>query len=292
REDIHQYGASSLAMPQGEHVRVILTLQTEPVSGQVYAYGIYTQGITDVLGEKIEPMIEVAPTDDREAIEHLERRLVGDLHGLMRGVHDYNAEQDGDWSAQKTLQVYVFDTYERELLVGLLGRRLLDPVVANEALDLFFHFQEPELVQAEDHPANEVFFPAVVLVQVLRSLLALPIEVTYRFSDAVRLVAPSQYAFQYREDQLFSFQLSNQMRSDAIFQVWRRGRGDFVQAIWREVRARLWATSSLINGIREAVADTGALFAWPPKFRFPDHLGFRNTVLSRLAFIVRYESAL
>lgn len=292
QDAIYQYGASSLAMPRGENVRIILTLQTEPVSGQVYAYGIYVQGVADVLREKIEPMVEVAASDDAHSIQDLERRLVGDLHRLMRAVHDYNTQNEGNWSQQKTLQVYVFDTYESELLIGLLVRRVLDAVVADRALDLFFHFQEPELVEAEDHPANEVFFPAVVLVQVLRSLLALPIEVAYRFADAVRLVAPTQHAFQYRENRLFSFQLSNQMRSDAIFQVWRRDRQDLVEAIKREVRARLWATNTLINGIREAVADTGALFAWPPKFQFPDRLGFRNTVLSRLAFIARYESAL
>ena len=41
---------ASLAMPRLENVRMILTAQNEPVSGELYAYGLYVQGIKDVLG--------------------------------------------------------------------------------------------------------------------------------------------------------------------------------------------------------------------------------------------------
>jgi hypothetical protein len=291
-ERTESFGAASLAMPRGEHVRLILTLQTEPVSGQLYTWGILAQGLRDVLGDRQEPVVDVATADEPAQIDRLERRLVRELHGLLRGVHDYNASLDGDWAAQKTVQVYVYDSYEHDLLIGLLGRRLLDPEVADEALALFFHFQEPALMEAEDHPATEVFFPVVVLVRVLRDLLALPIEVAYRFADAVRLLPPSRYSFSYRDDRLFSFQLSNQMRSDAIFQVWKRGRSNLIESIAREVRSRLRAANSLVNGIREEVAASGAVFAWPPRFRLPERMGFNHPVLSRLAFIARYESVL
>jgi hypothetical protein len=289
---IANYGSASLSMPRAEHIRLIITLQTEPVSGHVCAWGILAQGLKDVFTERIEPMVDVAASDDPREIDRLEREFITHLHSLMRAVHEYNTSFGDDWSARKTLQAYVYDTYEQELLIGLLGRRLLDVNVAAIALELFFYFQEPELLEAEDHPSTEVFFPVVILVQVLRALMALPIEVTYRFADAVRLLPPSQYAFVYREDSLFAFELSNQMKSDAIFQVWKRGRSDLVQAIKRELRARLRATNSLVNGTREAVGDSGALFAWPPKFHLPETLGFRRPLLSRLAFIARYESVL
>jgi hypothetical protein len=291
-ESTESFGSASLAMPKAEHVRLVITLQVEPVSGQVYAWGILAQGLRDVLGERLEPVVDIATADDPMEIERLERRIVRELHRLLRAVHDYNAACSGDWSAQKTVQTYVYDTYERELLIGLLGRRLVDAEVAEAALALFFHFQEPELLGAEDHPGTAVFFPVVVIIQVMRDLLALPIEVAYRFAEAVRLLSPRQYAFSYHDDRLFSFQLSNQMRSDAIFQVWRRGRADLRESILHQVRSRLRAANSLINGIREAVASSEALFAWPPKFQLPDTLGFSHTPLSRLAFIARYESAL
>jgi hypothetical protein len=286
------YGSSSLAMPKGEHVRLIITVQTEPVSGQIYAYGIYAQGLKDVLGDNPEPIIGVAERGDPATVAELERKLVRALHGLLLSVHEFNSRHD-DWSAQKTLQTYTFDTYEWELLGGVLVRRLNDPVVAEQALQVFFHFQRPELLHAEEQPQDEVFFPAVVLVQVLRSLLALPAEVVYRFSDAVALLRPKTCGFEYQPDSYFTFELSNHMRSDAVFALWHQGQAEQTRRIAQEIRARLWATNGLVNGIRERLAADGrALFAWPPKFKLPVPFSHRNRLLSRLAFFTRYEMVL
>lgn len=281
---------ASLAMPRAEHVRTVITIQTEPVSGEVYAYGIYAQGLRDIFGENPKPLVRVAEAGDPETVAELERTLVRDLHGLLRPVHDFNADRAEDWWSQKALQVYAFDTYERELLTGVLLRRVLDSEVSEQALELFFYFQRPELMQAEDHPAESVFFPVVVLLQVLRSLFALPVDVTYRFADAVELMAPSEYAFNYRDDEFFSFRFSNQMRSDAIYGVWYEGRADWIQSITKQIRARLWATNSLINGLREHLEGTGSLFAWPPKFLLPAAQAFQHPTLSKIAFFARYES--
>jgi hypothetical protein len=46
------HGGSSLAMPKLEHVRIVLTAQTEPVSGELYAYGLYAHGLRDVTGDQ------------------------------------------------------------------------------------------------------------------------------------------------------------------------------------------------------------------------------------------------
>jgi len=287
------YGGSSLAMPRAENVRIVLTLQTEPVSGQLYAYGIYAQGLRDIFGENPTPVVGVAEQGDPATVEALERSFVREMSSIMRPVHDFNQERTEDWLAQKTLQVFTFDSYERELLTRLLLRRVSDPEVAEQALELFFFFQQPELIQAEDHPANEVFFPVVVLVQVIRDLLALPLEVSYRFGDVVRLLQPKQFGFDYRENDFFAFQLSNQMRSDAIFGVWYRGRSEWVPGIKKEIRVRLWAANSLVNGLREFLQEYGnLLFAWPPKFHLPSGLGFQHPLLSRLSFIARYESVI
>src|SRR5207237_2705201 len=167
------HAGASLAMPKGEHIRLVITVQTEPVSGQVYAYGIYAQGLMDVLGEKSRTVVRVAGDPKPESSAELEREFVRALYGLLKPVHDFNA-RTADWKAQKTLQTYTYDTYERELLTGILLRRLADPEVAEEALQVFFHFQRPELIQTKNHPADEAVFPVVVLVQVLRDRLALP----------------------------------------------------------------------------------------------------------------------
>ena len=286
------YGGSSLAMPKGEHVRLIITVQTEPVSGQVYAYGIYAQGLKDVLGDNPGPIVGVSERGDPATVAELERKLVRDLHGLLLSVHEFNSRHD-DWGTQKTIQTYTFDSYEWELLAGVLLRRLTDPEVAEQALQVFFHFQRPELLHAEEQPEDEVFFPVVVLVQVLRSLLALPAEVVYRFSDVVALLRPKTSGFEYRADGYFTFELSNHMRSDAVFALWHQGQAEQAGRIVQEIRDRLWATNGLVNGIRERLATEGrALFAWPPKFKLPVAFSYRNRLLSRLAFFTRYEMVL
>ncbi len=131
----------------------------------------------------------------------------------------------------------------------------------------------------------------VVLVDVLRDRVALPLDITYRFADAVRLLMPKQFPFAYLENDYYSFPLSNQMRSDAIFAVWHQDKPEYVERIEREVRNRLMATNSLINGIRERLGEAGrTLFAWPAKFRLPSAFDHRHPTLSRLAFVARHES--
>src|SRR5262249_44190661 len=280
----------SLAMPRGENVRLVITLQAEPVSGQVYAYGILAKGLKDVLGENPKPTAEVARAPHPECSAELERRFVRALYKLLRPVHEYNLLKP-EWKDQKTLQAYTFDTYERERLTEVLLRRVEDPEVAEEALQVFFHFQRPELIQARNQPADEVVFPVVVLIDVLRDLLALPLDIANRFADAVRLLTSQQFPFAYLENDFYSFPLSNQVRSDAIFAVWHQDKPEYVERIEREVRNRLMGTNSLITGIRERLSESGrTLFAWPPKFRLPSAFDHRRPTLARLAFVARHES--
>jgi hypothetical protein len=285
-------GTASIAMPKAEHVRIVLTLQDEPVTGHVYAYGIYAQGLKDVLGENPKPLTDVARKGEPETIRALEHDFIVSLHALLSRVDEYNLERDGDWYSQKSLQVFAFDSYEWTLLTNVLLRGINDRAVAEEALQVFLFFQQPELLEAKEHPATEVFFPLVTLVTVLRQMFALPLDVTYRFRDVVELLQPTNYAFDYRPDEYLTFQLSNQMRADAIYAMWHRGE-DNHERIARGLRNRLWATNSLVNGIRERLESEGdLLFAWPPKFRLPDSFPYQHVVLSRLAFLARYESVL
>jgi len=78
------------------------------------------------------------------------------------------------------------------------------------------------------------------------------------------------------------------LKSDAIFQAWNKGRKEAVKWVEDELSRRLIATNAILEGLRARVKDR--LFAWSPKFRFPGALDFKNPELSRLAFVVRYES--
>jgi DNA replication ATP-dependent helicase Dna2 len=297
----HQTGAASVAMPIWDDIRIVLTLQSEPLSGSIYGYAIERfgggppkqGGAPHVFGEWKQTLCRVARSEDEQTKAELRRNLIRDLMAILRPVHDFNTvhSSDQEWRLRKSVQVYVFDTYERELLVQALLESVQDTdlAVAQDAMSLFFHFQHPDLAAVEDHPADEVYFPVIVLTSVIRSLFALPIKVSYRFADVVAALKPTTSAFGYQHNDYFDFELSNRLRSDGIFYVWFKDRDDIAKNIEGHLKRRVWATSSTIKGIRERLKPTGALFAWSPKFSLPPGAGFSNPLLSRLAFISRYE---
>jgi DNA replication ATP-dependent helicase Dna2 len=289
---ISTLGGASLAMPKAEHIRLVLTLQSDPVSGQLYAFGVHAQGLKDVLGEdqRRQTIVRVAERGDPTSVAALERGLVDDLWGILSAVDGFNQGQE--WKRQKTLQAFVFDTYERARLIEVLLRQVLDPEVAQRAMALLFYFQSPDLLQVDDHPEGSVFFPVVDLTSVVRSLLALPIEVTYRFAEVAGLLQPAEYGFEYHESDYWSFAFSNQLRSDAIYAIWTKDRVDLLENLRGELRRRLWTTNAIVNGVRERLAVDGGLFAWPPKFALPASFGLAHETLSRLAFLATYESVL
>lgn len=284
-------GAASVAMPKGEHVMVIMTLQDEPLTGSLYGYSIRRGKGAELFGDGFAEVARVAPDGDEATITGLRRNLVRDLMAVLGPVDEWNRTHD-EWKEQKTAQVFVFDSYERDLLVESLLAAVLDPDVAEEALALLFWFQRPELVDADDHPAGEVFFPVVIVSQVVRALVALPVTVTYRLADVCAALAPSEHAADYRPSDLFAFHLSNRMKSDAIYSVWEEDKAERIEWIENELSRRTWAVNSVITGLRERLEGSGALFAWPPKFLLPPGLNLRHPVLSRLAFVARYEAVL
>lgn len=301
----HPTGASSVSMPAGENVRIIVSIQSEPLQGSTYAYAIHRFGGGPAKNAPSEPHVfeewtevksRVAPSPDDASIAELRRSFVKDMMAIMRPVHDFNAEHSSDeeWKVRRSVQAYVFDTYERELLVDMLLQASQDEDVqiAEDALALFFHFQHPDLVAADDHPANEVFFPIVVLTSVIRSVFSLPIKIAYAFADVVACLQPSQYGFTYEAHPHFDFAISNKLKADAIFAAWLKGETKRLDWISSRLEQRVRATNAVVNGVRDRLKGTSALFAWPPKFALPEGAGFRHRLLSRLAFVTRYELVL
>lgn len=282
-------GGASVALPRFEHVRFQLTLQTDPVSGEVYVFGWRRTGGNDIFGDDPRTVIDVACDDQPATLLELKRGLVRSLHERLRTLHDFNDGKPFD--EQVSVQCYVFDPYEATLLLETLQGLLHDDDVGHLALDLFFHFQSPELIQAQSHPDGAVFFPLVVLNRVVRELVALPVPVSYRFADVNAALLPAEYPSEYKARDLFAFELSNQLKSDAIFHAWHRGKTDLFQAVEDEIGRRLRGADSILRGFRERLEKhpDSRLVSWAPKFRLPDAIGIDDKVLSRLAFITRYE---
>jgi hypothetical protein len=291
------YGAASPDLPKGENIGLVLTLQQEPLGQAIYLAGALVT-IRDELRQRVfsdqlaarltgptrkpEPCVWVAATpDDAPAVR---RELIATLHEILRQVHDYNQRQ-GAWKDQLTLQAYVQTEEERGLLFRCLLEALQEPGLADHAMTLLFHFQGPELMQADSHPGSEVAYPVVVLQSALGRLLALPVEVSATLPEALDALG-STYAYPRKD--YFHFPLGHGLRAEAIHAAWYAGKSENLDEVRRQARSYLFAVHALLRSLREHAAS--CLVAWPPRFQLPSGTGIRDPLLSRLAFFARYES--
>ena len=287
RHEIVRHSGYSVGFPKHESIRIVLTLQQDPVGGGTYAAGVRRFGGNDgPFGTPISRKVFVARTADDCATVCTD--FVTHLHGLLEVVDAYNRDHS-EWSEQLSLQTYVFDTYELHLFNKLLYEAVKDPELAPKALALLFHFQDTALSEADQHPGQEVPFPLIVLTGVIRRLAALPVPIFYRLPEVLDVLPDPHYPQELPVSRRYWFDLSNTLRSDAILSVWKmQNPAEGVEAIQGELSRRLDATSAVVAGIRAALGES--LVAWAPKFFLPSPMDFSHPLLSRLAFIVRYES--
>ena len=288
-DEVVASGGATPAMPCGENVCLVLTLQREPVSGLTYAAGLLRTGSNEVFStDRYDARQFVASSPDE--CEDIRRDFVLALYEIFQKLDDYNAAHS-EWKDKKSLQTHVFDSYEADLLRELLLEALSDPDAAEQALALLFHFQSEDLMSAEERPDETAGSPLVVLTSVIRRLFQMPAPVAYQLGDVLAAFngEDNSDSFNYKVDDYWDFAFSNRLKSDAIFDVWYRGKSDYPERIGRRLRMRLWATRNVVDRIRDH-ADN--LFAWPPKFRMPMPDDFSDPVLSRLAFMTRYESVM
>jgi hypothetical protein len=293
------HGASSPDLPQGENVGLFLTLQQEPLGQAVYLAGLLVTAREDLRREvfaqpvaarlwdgagRPEPCVWLAERPDDTA--NVRRPFIELLYDVLSQVHQYNARHEA-WKDQLSLQAYVHTEQERGLLFALLLEALQEPDLAEKAMTLLFHFQGPELMQADRHPGSEIAYPVVVLQNAVGRLLALPVEVSYTLPEMLQALGSP---YHYTRKDFFHFPLGHGLRAEALHAAWYRGQADNLDEIRRQARLYLFAVQALLRAVRERAARH--LVAWPPKFALPSGAGIRDRVLSRLAFFVRYESLL
>jgi DNA replication ATP-dependent helicase Dna2 len=182
-EEPQLLGAASPDLPQGENIGVFLTLQREPLGQTIYLAGVLVTTRDDVRQEiftldmqsrlvnaegRAEPCVWLAekPTNSDE----VRRRFVEFLHELLSQVHRHNEKQT-EWKDKRSLQAYVHTEPERTALFAILLESLQEPDLAEKAMTLLFHFQGPELMQADRHPGSEIAYPVVVLQNAVARLL-------------------------------------------------------------------------------------------------------------------------
>lgn len=291
-EEVIPYNSFATDMPKGENIRVILTAQQDQVSGKIFAASIYRYGGKDVFQTGTERLHFIAAT--MEECEEIGKRFVDALYGMLRRVHDYNKNKK--WSAQKSVQAYVTDNYEWENILQILHDLLLDEEYKEKATYLLFYFHSDLLSNASEHPDNMIPFPIVVLTTAVSRLFALPAHVAYRLEDLSTYIAShSDSPFMYKARELFSFKLTNVMKADLLHEIWESGEAEKIEWAQSELNRRLWTANSIIDGIRALAKDADGnslLVAWPEKFRFPSMDEYNHPLISKLAFMARYEALL
>ncbi len=291
------HGATSPDLPRGENVGVFLTLQQEPLGQSVYLAGLLVSAREDLRreifspqtaarlageGGKAEPCVWLAPGPGE--VTAVRRGFIELLYDVLDQVHAYNGRHT-EWRDQLSLQAYVHTEQERALLFATLLEALRAPDLAEKAMTLLFHFQGPELMQADRHPGDEVAYPVVVLLNAVGRLLAMPVEVSYTLPEMLDALGSS---YRYTRRDYFHFPLGHGLRAEGVYAAWYRGQAGNLDEIRRQGRLYLFAVQALLRAVRERAASH--LVAWPPKFKLPTGAGIRDRLLSRLAFFTRYES--
>jgi hypothetical protein len=293
------HGAASPDLPQGENIGLFLTLQQEPLGQAIYLAGVLVSAREevrrDLLGRTLagqltgpngKPRPCVWLAESPAGVNDVRRQFVHLLSELFDRVHRHN-QQTSEWKDQLSLQTYVHTEQERSLLFTLLLQALAEPDLAPKAMLLLFHFQGPELLWTDQHPASEIAYPVVVLQGAVSRLLALPVEVSYTLPEMLEALGSP---FRYARRDYFHFPLGHGLRAEALHAAWYRGQKANLDEIRQQASLYLFAVQALLRSVRERAA--GHLFAWPPKFTLPSGAGIQDPLLSRLAFFVRYESLL
>ncbi len=278
--------ATSLALPIFEDIGIVMTLQKDPVSGRVYALGFRRFKGEAVYGTPSHEAVFVA-TAEGDCVR-VRQEFVHTFAAELAAVDGYN--QGREWADRKSVQTYVYDTYEEELFARLLEEAIEDPATAEDALRLRFYYQDPGIAGGSAHPAGSVPFPLVVLTREIRRLLALPVPFTLRMPEVLAAIPSSRFAYRLKPSDLFWNEQSNAMRSDAVIMAWSGNRPEAADWIRQEVSRRLLAAGSILDGFRERVK--GGLVRWAENFRFPRPWDAATPEISRLLFIAEYESAM
>ena len=278
--------ATSLALPVYEDIGIVLTLQKDPVSGRVYALGFLRFKGRTVYGTPSHEAVFVAgrPEECSRARQGFVRALAAEL----AAVDGYNRGREP--ADRRSVQTYVYDTYEEDLFTRVLEEAVEDPATAEDALRLRFYYQDPGIARGSRHPGATVPFPLVVLTREIRRLLALPVPFALRLPEVLAAIPSSRFAYRLDPGSLFWCEQSNALRSDAIIMAWHGTRPEAADWVRQEVSRRLLATGSVLDGLRERVKRR--LVRWPEDFRFPRPWDAATPEVSRLLFIAEYESAM
>jgi hypothetical protein len=205
---------------------------------------------------------------EREALKEAKKQAERTLKEAKK-----QAERE-KWKRQLKLHFYVYDSIDLLCLKGLIERHLFTqepPELLNEISNLVRIFP-PESVLPDAATFRSI--PGTVVIQVLRTLVALPVPYQYNLQAVSELYQPrneegQEKGFVYRPSFGFAWDHSNQIAFERIHDVWgnkswnpdknnpqrEMSHADILKTIETTIRSKLRATDSVIRRIKQDMGD-------------------------------------
>jgi hypothetical protein len=196
------------------------------------------------------------------------RQLDQQRNALKRAVD--SAEWRARIQGQRSLHFYIYDNLDLQIIRDLIERYLfvIDPVELLPEILTIIRIFPPESVLPDAATFRTI--PGTVVIQVLRSMIALPAPYQYDLRTVSRLYSPQN---QQGEDNGFAFsprygfgwENSNQIAFERIHNVWDQQNFEFetrirtgsmtpteiLAEIERSIQGKLRATDSIIRRIKQ-----------------------------------------
>jgi predicted RecB family nuclease len=224
-------------MGMGEGVRILLSAESDPVTGLCFALGVRAEG----LGRR--PASVFVCDAGKPAAE---RRMLG---GFLAHLGAALGEAQG-----RSVHFFVYDAVEMEILRGLLQRHLGDaeaqPAIAALAALLF--------PGEGARPASTA--PGTILLDVVSELFALPVPYAWDLARVSEALQPDLAPVVHRPRDAYGAPFSSQVAFERIHNVWNRRpagaqRPDEVRAeIVATVESKLAALDSVVRAVRDRAA--------------------------------------
>jgi predicted RecB family nuclease len=231
-------------MGMGEGVRILLTAESDPVTGLCFALGARVEA-----GGRGDSRVFVCEAGSPRA----ERRMLGEFLAYLGG-----AVAEEAWPG-RSVHFFIYEPLEMEILRGLLQRHLADvdaqPAIAAMAALLF-----PGGEGAR--PASTA--PGTILLDVVAELYAIPVPYAWELARVSEALQPELKPWVHRPRGTYGSPFSSQVAFERIHNVWNRrsfrvgeleqGPDDVRAEIVRTVESKLAALDSVVRAVRERAA--------------------------------------
>ncbi|HEX8675286.1 MAG TPA: AAA domain-containing protein [Longimicrobium sp.] len=228
-------------MGMGEGVRILLTAESDPVTGLCFAVGARVEA-----GGRGRARVFVCEREHPRA----ERRMLGEF------LDHLGAALAEEANPGRSMHFFVYDSVEMEILRGLLQRHLGDvdaqPAIAAMAALLF---------PGGDGARQASTAPGTILLDVVAELYAIPVPYAWELGRVSEALQPELKPWVHRPRGTYGSPFSSQVAFERIHNVWNRRPfrvGELEQSpdevraeIVRTVESKLAALDSVVRAVRD-----------------------------------------